>query len=243
MRRISVVLVFVVGIGRPIAAQTVTWPFADLGDKLESGRTVHRSGRWKHCLHVGRIARGTGSCRTGLDHLTGRTLIARKADRQDLRAHDERGGNRGTVLARVAGVFDTGGGGTNTRHPRGRRATGLAARREPRQARHVVWVSGWRRYCGHIAALTASRSKSDWSTGDKIFLVLWQEEAPVWSGVALSARLSTSGPSFIWAPPLCPRYAVVGSKSRRCDASGTGPEHAGIQAPFCPRKRHPNLNV
>ena len=44
MGRISVVLVFVVGIGRPIAARTVTWPFADLGDTLESGRTVHRSG-------------------------------------------------------------------------------------------------------------------------------------------------------------------------------------------------------
>ena len=85
----------------------------------------------------------------GSGRLTGRTLVARQAVRDDLRAQGERRRNCGNVLACVGGVADDGSRRADARHSGERRATGVAARREPGEARHVVRFPRWRRCCGH----------------------------------------------------------------------------------------------
>jgi hypothetical protein len=158
MGRLSVVLVFVVGIGRPIAAQTVTWPFADLGDKLESERTVHRAGP------AAQAPAAAGPI-TSLDALSSRV---KPTDRIYVRK---------TSGEEIVGRFSHTSPVSLTLEVEGR------IRDIPAADVQQVWQRG----ASHakrgmlfgflagaafadIASLTASSSKSDWSTGDKIFL-------------------------------------------------------------------------
>ena len=169
MRRISVVLVFVVGIGRPIAAQTVTWPFADLGDKLESGRTVHRS--------------GGGSTASTSDGSPGAQAPAAPGPITSLGALSSRVKPTDKVYVRttsgeeIVGRFSHASQVSLTLEVKGR------IRDIPAADVQQVWQRGASHAkrgmlfgflagaaIADIAALTASRSKSDWSTGDKIFL-------------------------------------------------------------------------
>ena len=194
MGRISVVLVFVVGIGRPIAAQTVTWPFADLGDKLESGRTVHRSGG------------GSSRTKPELVRVSPVSIAVTVDSRQRETASTSEGSPAAQAPAAPGPITSLG---------------ALSSRVKPTDRIYVRKTSGeeivgrfshasqvsltlevegrirdisaadvqqvWQRGASHakrgmlfgflagaaiadIAALTASSSKSDWSTGDKIFL-------------------------------------------------------------------------
>lgn len=194
MGRISVVLVLVVGIGRPIAAQTVTLPFADLGDTLESGRTVHRSGS------------GSGRTTAELVRVSPASIEVTVDSRQRETASTSEGSPAAMAPAAPGPIASLG---------------ALSSRIKPTDRIYVRKTSGeeivgrfshasqvsltlevegrmrdipaadvqqvWQRGASQakrgmlfgflagaaiadIAALTASSSESDWSTGDRIFL-------------------------------------------------------------------------
>jgi hypothetical protein len=183
MGRISVVLVFAVGIGRPIAAQTVAWPFADLGDKLGSSRTnpeLERVSTVSIPLTVDSRQRETGSTSEGSpaaqapaapDPITSLSALSARVKPTD-RIYVRR-----TSGEKIVGRF--------SRASQVSLTLEVAGQTRDIPAADVQEV--WQRGPGHakrgmlfgflagaaiadIAFLTGSSSKSDWSTGDKIFL-------------------------------------------------------------------------
>ena len=192
MRRISVVLVLVIGIGRPIAAQTVTWPFADFDDTLESRWTVHRTGGGNRSTaelmrvspvstvvtadsRQGETSTSDGSAQdqasaasgpiTSLGALSSRV---KPADRIYVRS---------TSGEKIEGLFSHASPVSLTLEVEGRMRDIPAAdvqqvwQRGASQAKRGMlfgFLAG--AAIADIAALTASSSESDWSTRDKILL-------------------------------------------------------------------------
>ena len=193
MGRISVVLVLVVGISRPIAAQTVTWAFADLDDTLESGRTVHRSGAGSgstaELMRVSPVSFAvTVDSRQGETPSTSEGPPAAQAPAApgpiaSLGALSSRVTPTDRIYVRktsgeeIVGRFSHASQVSLTLEVEGR------MRDIPAADVQQVWQRGASRAkrgmlfgflagaaIADIAALTASSSESDWSTGDKIFL-------------------------------------------------------------------------
>jgi hypothetical protein len=193
MRRISVVLVLVIGIGRPIAAQTATWQFSDLDDTLESRRTVHRTGGGnRSTAELMRVS--PVSTAVPADSRQGETVSTSEGSAQDQASAasgpitslgalssrvkpTDRIYVRSTSGEKIVGLFSHASQVSLTLEVEGR------IRDIPAADVQQVWQRGASQAkrgmlygflagaaIADIAALTASSSESDWSTRDRIFL-------------------------------------------------------------------------
>ena len=164
MGRISVVLVFVVGIGRPIAAQTVTWPLADLGDKPGT------SGTKPELARVSTVS-PAAQAPAAPDPITSLSALSARVKPTDRiyvrRTSGEKIVGRFSHASQVSLTLEVAG---QIRDIPAADVQQVWQRGASHAKRGMLFGFLAGAAIADIASLTASSSKSDWSTGDKIFL-------------------------------------------------------------------------
>jgi hypothetical protein len=165
MGRISVVLVFVVGIGRPIAAQTVTWPLADLGDKPGTSGTKPELARVSTVSPAAQAPAGPDPI-TSLSALSARVkptdrIYVRKTSGEEIVGRFSHASQVSLTLEVAGQIRDIPAADVQQVWQRGAS--------HAKRGMLFGFLAG--AAIADIAALTASSSEeSDWSTGDRIFL-------------------------------------------------------------------------